>query len=54
MYDIILNRDATGRVAKWVVELFVHNITYEPHHAIKSQELADFFIDWEEHQKNPP
>ncbi|KAM0879176.1 hypothetical protein ACQ4PT_034415 [Festuca glaucescens] len=51
--NIILNRDATGRVAKWVVELGIHNITYEPRHAVKSQALADFFVDWEEHQQQP-
>ncbi|XP_071683475.1 uncharacterized protein [Lolium perenne] len=49
--DIILNRDATSRVAKWAVELGVHNITYEPRRAIKSQALADFFVDWEEAQQ---
>ncbi|KAM0850427.1 hypothetical protein ACQ4PT_053095 [Festuca glaucescens] len=53
--DIILNRDATGRVAKWAVELGVHDITYEPRRAIKSQALADFFVDWEEaHQPTSP
>ena len=41
----------TGRIAKWAVELGVHNITYEPRHAIKSQALADFFVDWEEAQQ---
>jgi hypothetical protein len=49
--DIILNRDAIGRIAKWAVELGVHNITYEPCHAIKSQALADFFVEWEEAQQ---
>ncbi|XP_071677676.1 uncharacterized protein [Lolium perenne] len=49
--DIILNRDATGRIAKWAVELGAHNITYEPLHAIKSQALADFFVYWEEAQQ---
>jgi hypothetical protein len=48
--DIILNRDATGRVTKWAVELGVHNITCEPRRAVKSQALADFFVDWEEAQ----
>ncbi|KAM0870827.1 hypothetical protein ACQ4PT_039776 [Festuca glaucescens] len=43
----------TWRVAKWAVELGVHNITYEPRHAVKSQALADFFVDWEEHQQQP-
>jgi hypothetical protein len=51
--DIILNRDATGRVANWAVELGVHKITNEPRHAVKSQALADFFVNWEEHQQQP-
>ncbi|XP_071678313.1 uncharacterized protein [Lolium perenne] len=49
--DIIRNHDATGRIAKWAVELGVHNITYESRHAIKSQALADFLADWEEAQQ---
>ncbi|XP_051209799.1 uncharacterized protein [Lolium perenne] len=49
--DIIRNRDATGRITKWAVELDVHNITYESRHAIKSQALADFLADWEEAQQ---
>jgi hypothetical protein len=49
--DIIRNRDATGRIAKWAVELGVHSITYESRHTIKSQALADFLVDWEEAQQ---
>ncbi|KAM0904400.1 hypothetical protein ACQ4PT_018037 [Festuca glaucescens] len=49
--NIIRNRDATGRIAKWAVEIGVHNISYEPRKAIKSQALADFFVDWEETQQ---
>jgi ribonuclease HI/probable phosphoglycerate mutase len=49
--DHILNRDATDRVAKWAVKLGVHNNTYEPQRAVKSQALADFFVDWEEAQQ---
>ena len=48
--DIIRNRDANGRVAKWAVEIGVHNIKYEPHKDIKSQSLTDFLVDWEEKQ----
>ncbi|XP_071683471.1 uncharacterized protein [Lolium perenne] len=33
------------------VELGGHNITYEPRHAVQSQVLADFFVDWEEVQQ---
>ena len=51
MQDIIRNREATGRVAKWAVEIGVHNIKYEPRKAIKSQALADFIADWDEAQQ---
>jgi hypothetical protein len=51
LQDIIRNREATGRVAKWAVEIGVHNIRYEPRKAIKLQALADFLADWEEAQQ---
>jgi hypothetical protein len=35
--DIINNSDATGRVAKWGIELASFDIDYKPHTAIKSQ-----------------
>ena len=38
--DIINNRDATGRIAKWAIELLPFDITYKPRRAIKSQVLA--------------
>jgi hypothetical protein len=40
--EIVENRLATGRIAKWVLELMVLNITYIPQMVIKSQVLADF------------
>ena len=49
--DIIRNRDATGRIAKWAVEIGIHNIKYDPRHAVKSQALADFLVDWIEAQQ---
>ena len=52
--DIIDNKDVTGRVAKWAIELAAHSILYEPRTAIKSQILADFFVDWAETQYLPP
>ena len=39
--DIINNRDATGRIAKWATELLPFDIIYKPRRAIKSQVLAD-------------
>jgi hypothetical protein len=52
--EIIGNRDASGRVAKWAIELTAHTVLYEPRMAIKSQTLADFMVDWAEAQHLPP
>lgn len=52
--DIIRNREATGRVAKWAVELSPYGIKYEPRTAIKSQVLPDFVADWTEMQQPAP
>jgi hypothetical protein len=46
--DIIRNREATGRVTKWAIELVAHMINYEPLTAIKSQALAYFLVTWTE------
>jgi ribonuclease HI len=51
--EIIGYKDATGRVAKWVIELAAHTIQYKPRTTIKSQIIADFFADWGEHQYLP-
>ena len=46
--DIIQNREETGRIAKWAIELGAYHIKYKPQTAIKSQALADFINDWTE------
>ena len=46
--DIINNRDATGRIAKWDIELLPFDITYQPRRALKSEVLADFVTEWTE------
>jgi len=51
--DIIQNREATGRIAKWAIELGAYHIKYEPRTAIKSQALVDFINDWTEFQALP-
>jgi ribonuclease HI len=51
---IIGCKDATGRVAKWAIELAAHTIQYKPRTTIKSQILADFFADSGENQYLPP
>ena len=44
--DVINNRDATGRIAKWAIELLPFDITYKLRRSIKSQVLADFVAEW--------
>lgn len=48
--DIIHNREATGRIAKWAIELGPHGLKYMPRTAIKSQAWVDFINDWTELQ----
>ena len=48
--EILNNRDATGRVAKWAIELFPLDIKFEAKKAIKSQAIADFLAEWVEQQ----
>src|SRR5207237_1198748 len=43
---ILRNREATGRVAKWAVELGAFDIQFVSAQAIKSQPLADFVAEW--------
>src|SRR3954469_17924562 len=40
--EIIGNRDVSGRVAKWAIQIASHGIKYESRTSIKSQALADF------------
>src|SRR5438552_1297559 len=48
--EILHNRDATGRIAKWAVELGAFDLTFQPRTAIKSQALVDFIAEWTEVQ----
>jgi hypothetical protein len=43
--EIIRCKDATGRVAKWEIELAAHTIQYKPRTTIKSHIIADFFAE---------
>jgi hypothetical protein len=51
--EVIQNCDATGRIAKWVLELMGEGFTYAPQIAIKSQALANFIAEWTEVQMPP-
>jgi ribonuclease HI len=44
--DIMRNREATGRIGKWVTTLNEFTIDYVHRSSIQSQALADFIIDW--------
>jgi ribonuclease HI len=44
--EIIQCREASGRIAKWAVELMGETLSFAPWKAIKSQVLADFLAKW--------
>jgi hypothetical protein len=48
--EIARNREASGRIAKWTVELMGETLPYAPRKAIKSQVLADFLAEWTDTQ----
>ena len=50
LLEILNNRDATGRVAKWAIELLPLDIKFEAKKAIKSQAIVDFLVEWIEQQ----
>jgi hypothetical protein len=51
--EIVRNREALGRIAKWMVELMGETLSYVPRKAIKSQVLADFLAEWTNTQLPP-
>jgi hypothetical protein len=53
MGEIAQNREASGRVAKWAVELMGETLSYAPRKAIKSQVSADFLAKWTDTQLPP-
>jgi hypothetical protein len=52
--DILHNRDATGRIFKWAVELGILNVDFTLRKVIKSQALADFVAEWTEIRQPTP
>jgi ribonuclease HI len=44
--EIIQCREASGRIAKWAVELMGETLSFAPRKAIKSQVLEDFLAEW--------
>ena len=52
--DILRNKEASGRIIKWAVELGTYTIDFRPRHMIKSQALADFITEWTDMQTPVP
>jgi hypothetical protein len=52
--EIIGNRLATGRNAKWALELMGLDIAYVHQSMIKSLTPVDFLAEWTETQQPPP
>jgi ribonuclease HI len=52
--DILRNRDATGRISRWAIELEALNIDFSPWKAIKSQAPADSLAKWTKIQQPAP
>jgi ribonuclease HI len=48
--EIIQCCEASGRIAKWAVELMGKTLSFAPRKAIKSQALADFLAEWTDTQ----
>jgi hypothetical protein len=44
--EILNNREATRKIAKWAIELSTYDIVYKPRIAIKAQALSDFVTEW--------
>jgi hypothetical protein len=51
--EILNNMEATEKIAKWAIELSMHEIVYKPRTTIKAQALNDFIVEWTETQAPP-
>jgi hypothetical protein len=52
--DILCNKEASGHIVKFAVELDAYTIEYRTHHMIKSQALIDFIAEWMDMQTLVP
>jgi hypothetical protein len=51
--EILNNREATRKIAKWAIELSMYDVVYKPRTAIKAQALSNFVAEWIETQTTP-
>jgi hypothetical protein len=50
---VLHNPHATRNIIKWAAKLANFELDFLPHHAVKSQVLADFVVDWTPPPCNP-
>jgi hypothetical protein len=50
--EVLNNREAAGKIAKWVIELSRYDIIYKMR-TIKAQALRDFMVEWSETHTPP-
>jgi hypothetical protein len=43
---VLQSKEATGRIAQWIVEISQYDVKFIPRWEIKSQALADFIVQW--------
>jgi hypothetical protein len=51
--EILNKKEATEKIAKWVIELSMYDIVYKPRTTIKAQALSNFVAEWTETQTPP-
>jgi ribonuclease HI len=51
--EILNNREATGKIAKWAIELSMYGIIHKLGTVVKAQALSDFMAEWTETQTPP-
>jgi hypothetical protein len=44
--EILNNKEATGKIAKWATELSMYDIVNKPRIDTKAQALSDFMAEW--------
>ena len=52
--DILRNKDANGRIVKWVMELCPFLLDFQSWTTVKSQAMVDFIAEWTDLNAPPP
>jgi hypothetical protein len=52
--DILHNKEASGHIIKWAVELGTYSIEFRSWPTVKSQALSDFIVEWTKIQEPIP